>query len=60
MILLPQNRDVGLNPSLRVQEERITALAGFQLLDMIRRHRMQEPLAVLAEGLNAAAMGKFK
>src|SRR5262249_53460305 len=38
------------NPPLRVQKERIAPLPRLELLDMVRRHRMQQPHPVLARG----------
>ena len=40
--------DIGENTPLRIQKERVAALAGLQLLDMVGRHGVQQPYAILA------------
>ena len=52
--------DVGEDAAVGVQEERIAALAGGELLDMICGHGVEEALAILAAGADAAAVFELK
>jgi hypothetical protein len=60
MVLLGEDGDVGLDAALGAEEEGVAALAGFQLLDVVRRHGVEEALAVLAKNLDTAAVGEFE
>jgi hypothetical protein len=53
--LSAQHVRVGQNSSLRGQEERVTPHSRRELLDMIRRHRMQEAGPVFARDQDFAA-----
>lgn len=52
--------DVGEDAAVSVEKKRIAALAGGELLDMIRGHGVEEALAILAAGADAAAVFKFE
>jgi len=45
---------------LRAEEECVTALTGFELLYVIRRHGVKQALAVFAERFDPPAPGQFE
>src|SRR5580700_10033964 len=55
MIFQAKQVDVTEDPPLRIQEERVASLAGFQLLHLVRGHGMQKPGTVLADNTDLAA-----
>jgi len=46
---------IGQYAALRIEEERVKPLPRLQAFYVIRRHRVQQPLAILARGANAPA-----
>lgn len=57
---LGEDGDVGQDAALGGEEEGVAALAGFELLDVVGGHGVEEAFAVLAMGLDAAAAGEFE
>ena len=58
-ILESEDHGIGQNPSLGIQKERVAAVAGRELLDVVGRHRVQQSHTVLAGSADAAAAGQI-
>ena len=60
MVTESENRDVGEDAALGAQEKRVAALAGFELLDVVGGHGVEEAFAILAKNFDAAAAREFE